>query len=64
MNPYVYTLRIKGWGDSEDEMYSFGIFSTRKKAEARLEEMLEDWENDGNERDDVVWEIDEDKVDA
>ena len=60
----VYTLRIQGWGDSEDEMYSFGIFSTRKKAEERLEEHLASWEEDGNDRDDVVWEIDEDKVDA
>ena len=61
---YVYTLRIKGWGDSEDDYYSFGVFSTQAKAEARLEEHLADWEEDGNDRDDVVWEIDEDKVDA
>ena len=61
---YVYTLRIQGWGDSEDEMYSFGVFSTEAKAKERLEEMLTDWEEDGNDREDVVWEIDADKVDA
>ena len=64
MNPYVYTLRIKGWGDSEDEFYSFGCFSTMEKAKARLEEHLADWEEDGNDRADVDWLIDADPLDV
>jgi hypothetical protein len=60
----VYIVQIQGWGDSEDEFYNMGAYSTRAKAEAALEEMLVQWEEDGGDRDDVVYEIDVNTVDA
>jgi hypothetical protein len=60
----VYIVQIQGWGDSEDEFYNMGAYSTRAKAEAALEEMLVQWEADGCDRDDVVYEIDVNTVDA
>ena len=59
----IYTVKIQGWGDSEDEFYSFGVYSTKKKAEARVEQLLLGWEEDGNDREDVAWEIEEDELD-
>lgn len=60
----VYIVQIQGWGDSEDEFYNMGAYSTRAKAETALEEMLQQWEADGCDRDDVVYEIDVNTVDA
>jgi len=55
----IYIVQIQGWGDNEDEFYNMGTFSTRAKAETALEEMLADWEANGSDRADVVWEIEE-----
>ena len=55
----VYIVQVQGWGDSEDEFYNMGAYSTRAKAEAALEEMLVDWEANGSDRADVVYEIEE-----
>ena len=60
----VYIVQIQGWGDSEDEFYNMGAYSTRAKAEAALEDMLQQWEEDGGDRADVVYEIDVNTVDA
>ena len=60
----VYIVQVQGWGDSEDEMYNVGAFSTLARAEARVEVLLEKWEEDGGDRDDVVYEIEEITVDA
>jgi len=60
----IYIVQIQGWGDSEDEFYNMGAYSTRAKAEAALEEMLQQWEADGGDRADVVYEIDVNTVDA
>jgi hypothetical protein len=60
----VYSVMIQGWGDSEDEFYNCGTYSTRDKAETALEEMLVQWEEDGCDRADVVYEIDVHTVDA
>jgi len=60
----IYIVQIQGWGDSEDEFYNMGAYSTRAKAEAALEEMLQQWEEDGGDRADVVYEIDVNTVDA
>jgi hypothetical protein len=60
----VYIVQVQGWGDSEDEFYNMGAYSTRAKAEAALEEMLVQWEEDGGDRADVVYEIDVNTVDA
>lgn len=60
----VYTVQIQGWGDREDEFYNCGTYSTRAKAETALEEMLVQWEEDGGDREDVVYEIDVNTVDA
>jgi len=59
----IYIVQIQGWGDNEDEFYNMGTFSTRARAEAALEEMLADWEANGSDRSDVVWEIEEHSVD-
>ena len=60
----VYIVQIQGWGDSEDEFYNMGAYSTRAKAEAALEEHLQQWEADGMDRDDVVSDIEVITVDA
>lgn len=59
----VYTVMIQGWGDREDAFYPFGIYSTKKKAKARLEKLLDGWEEDGFDREDVEYEIEENVVD-
>jgi len=59
----IYIVQIQGWGDDESEFYNMGTFSTRARAEAALEEMLADWEANGSDRSDVVWEIEEHSVD-
>lgn len=58
----VFIVQVQGWGDREDEFYNCGTFSTRAKAEAGVEELLESWESDGGDRADVVYEILEDIV--
>ena len=60
----TYIVQIEGWGDSEDEFYNMGAYSTRAKAETALEELLVQWEADGGDRDDVVYEIEVMTVDA
>jgi hypothetical protein len=60
----TYIVQIQGWGDSEDEFYNMGAYSTRAKAEAALEDLLVQWEADGCDRDDVVYEIEPMTIDA
>ena len=60
----VYIVQVQGWGDREDEMYSMGAFFTRAKAEAHVEELLTQWEDDGQNRTDVVYAIETMTVDA
>ena len=60
----VYIVQVQGWGDSEDEFYNCGAFSTRKKAEAHVETLLAQWEADGGDRADVVYEIEPMAMDA
>jgi hypothetical protein len=60
----VYIVEVQGWGDDEDEFYNMGACSTQAKAEALVEELLAEWEEDGNDRDDVVWQIDEMELDG
>lgn len=60
----IYIVQVQGWGDREDEFYNMGTCSTRTKAEALVEELLQDWEADGQDRADVVYEIEEMTVDA
>ena len=60
----IYNVQVQGWGDREDEFYNMGTCSTRAKAEALVEELLQDWEADGQDRADVVYEIEEITVNA
>jgi hypothetical protein len=60
----VYIVEVEGWGESEDEFYNMGTYSTLAKAEAKVEKLLKQWEEDGNDRDDVVWQIDEMELDV
>lgn len=60
----TYIVQIQGWGDNEYAMYNVGAFSTRAKAEAALEDLLQQWEADGCDRDDVVYEIEPMTIDA
>jgi len=60
----TYIVQIQGWGDSEDEFYNMGAYSTRAKAEAALEDLLVQWEADGQDRADVVYEIEPMTIDA
>ena len=60
----TYIVQIQGWGDREDEFYNCGTYSTRAKAETALEKMLQQWEADGGDRADVVYEIEPMTVDA
>ena len=60
----VYIVQVQGWGDDENAMYNVAAFSTRDKADAGLEEILLDWEDNGGTRDEVVYEIEVITVDA
>ena len=60
----VYIRQVQGWGDNENEFYNMGAYSTRAGAEAALEELLVQWEEDGQDRADVVHEIEVITVDA
>jgi hypothetical protein len=60
----VYLVQVKGWGDSADRFYVCGAFSTREKAEAHVETLLAQWEEDGEDRAEVVYEIEPVTVDA
>lgn len=60
----VYLVQVQGWGDSEDQFYVCGAFSTLAKAEAHVETLLSQWEEDGGDRADVVYEIEPVTVDA
>jgi hypothetical protein len=60
----VYIVQVQGWGDREDEFYNMGACSTRAKADALVEELLTQWEEDGQDRADVVYEIEVITVDA
>ena len=60
----VYIVQVQGWGDSEDEFYNTGAYSTREKADAGLEDLLTQWEADGGDRDEVVHNIEVITVDA
>ena len=53
----VYIAQAQGLGDNEDEFYNMGTYNTLAKAELGVEQLLEDWEADGNDREDVVYEI-------
>jgi hypothetical protein len=55
----VYIVQVQGWGDREDEFYNMGACSTPEQAEALVEELLVGWEEDGQDRADVVYEIEE-----
>jgi len=60
----VYIVEVEGWGENEDEFYNMGTYSTLAKAEAKVEKLLTGWEEDGNDRVDVVWQIDEMELDG
>ena len=62
MSKSVYIVMVQGWGDREEEFYNCGTFSTKAKALAGVEEMLQDWEADGGDRADVVYEIERSPV--
>lgn len=55
----LYIVQIQGWGDDENAFYNMGAFSTLAGAEAKLEQLLVEWEEGGCDRDDVVYEIEE-----
>jgi hypothetical protein len=58
----VYIVQVQGWGDSEDQMYITGAYSTRKRAEAAVRSLVAQAREDGLE--DVVTEIEPVTVDA
>ena len=55
----VFIVQVQGWGDREDEFYNCGTCTTLAKAKAKVEELLLDWEENGGDREDVVYEIEE-----
>jgi hypothetical protein len=59
MTNVIYALMILGWGDREDEFYNCGTYDSLAKAEAGAEEALAEWEANGGDRTEVVWEIEE-----
>jgi hypothetical protein len=58
----IFSVMIQGWGDEEDQFYNCGNYSSLAKAQAGLEAMLDEWAADGNDRDAVVFEIDQQTV--
>lgn len=55
----VYIVQVQGWGDREEEFYNMGACATLKQADELVEELLQQWEEDGCDRADVVYEIEE-----
>lgn len=43
----VFVLQAQGFGDSEDEFYNIGVFSTEEKLESALLSLQEQWAEDG-----------------
>jgi len=60
----TYVVMVQGWGDDEDEFYPCGAYSTKAKADKAVDELLAQWEADGGDRDDVVYEIEPMTIDA
>lgn len=60
----LFTVFVRGFGDLEDAYYACGTFSTKDKAEARVEVLLDEWAEDGFEREDVDYYIEEHKLDG
>lgn len=57
--PKVHVLLVQGWGDNESEFYPMGVYKSKAKAEWAMDEMLDQYENDGNDRDSVEFDIQE-----
>lgn len=55
----VFAVMIQGWGDREESFENCGLFYTKTAAEAALEKMLGEWEDNGGDRSDVVWYIED-----
>lgn len=53
----VYIVQVQGWGDSEDQFYNCGVFKSATKAHAHVETLLQEWEADGGDREDVVYDV-------
>lgn len=53
----VYNVLVQGWGDDEEQFYSCGVYNTHIKAMQRMQQLLDEWEENGGERNDVVWDI-------
>ena len=39
----IYIVQALGWGDSEDEFYNVGTFSTEEKAKAYMQQLQNEW---------------------
>lgn len=60
----IYTVQALGWGDSEDEFYNVGQFSTRALAEKNIAELTADWIADNGDTDGLELQIEEWELDA
>ena len=60
----VYTVEALGWGDSEDEFYAVGQYSTLAKAQARVKELTEQWVADNGDTDGLELQITDWELDA
>ena len=58
----VFIVYVQGFGDREDEFYNCGVCATQAKAEAKVEEILLDWEENGGQRDEVEYYVEESAV--
>ena len=55
----IFTLYVQGFGDDEDAYEPCGTFKTREGAEARIDKILTEWEEDGGDRGEVEYIIEE-----
>lgn len=56
----VYCVFVQGWGTDENAYEFCGdVYSTLESAEAYVEVLLQEWKNDGNDRNDVVYKIEQ-----
>lgn len=60
----IYTVQALGWGDSEDEFYNVGQFSSRALAEKKIAELTAEWIADNGDTDGLELQIEEWELDA
>ena len=58
----IFSVNVQGFGDSEDQFYCMGNYTSRDLAALAVEQILLDWVADGGDRSEVVYDITEGRL--